>query len=163
MAKVAKFRFGKNAVIRVAPITVVAADGTVTKPATDTFKQLCLAKSVKIGLENGKVDIENFCTGGNTVSVRDGTQKGSMDLGESTWVEDDPALKIMEDASFAKTEIGGWVYVEVQPLGAGAGKPVYDLIIDVQKWELDIPSKGVITASHDIDVLEGPIKGILPA
>ncbi|MFB9990457.1 hypothetical protein ACFFLM_00425 [Deinococcus oregonensis] len=42
-------------------------------------------------------------------------------------------------------------------------KPVYDLVVDVKKWELSILSKGVITVSHDLSVLEGPIPGILPA
>lgn len=163
MPKVTKYRFGKNAIVRVAAITAVAADGTVTKPQASAFQVLCLANNVTFGLENGTVDVENFCTGGATVSVRDGTQTGSMSLGESTWVEDDASLDIMKDAAFSKTEQGGWVFVEILPLGAGAGKPVFDLIIDVRRWEMTIPSKGVITVTHELNVLEGPTEGELSA
>lgn len=154
-----KFRFGKNAILRAAPVTAFAADGSATKPAAASFKVLCLHQEVTIGLENGTIDIENFCTGGRTVSVRDGTKTGSMDLGETTWVEDDPVVKMMEDAAFSETETGGNVWIEVLPLGVGAGKPAYDLLIDVLAWELGIPSKGVITVTHELTVLEGPDRG----
>ncbi|WP_295818020.1 hypothetical protein [uncultured Deinococcus sp.] len=163
MPQAPKYRFGKNALIRVAAIATIAADGTVTKPATAAFKVLCLAKDTTFGLENGTVDIENFCTGGRTVSVRDGTQSGTMELGETTWAEDDDVLSLMEDAAFSEDEQGGWLYVEILPLGAGTGKPVFDLIIDVNTWSMSIPSKGVITVEHGLTVIEGPIRGTVAA
>ncbi|UQN10367.1 hypothetical protein [Deinococcus sp. QL22] len=157
-----KFRFGKNAIIRVAPVTAFTGE-LATKPATAAFKLLCLASEVTIGIENTTIDIENFCTGGRTISVRDGGRDGTMSLGETTWVEDDPAVVIMQTAAFAETETGGLVYVEVLPLGAGAGKPVFDLVVDVRTWELTVPSKGVITATHELSVQEGPLPGVIPA
>ena len=123
----------------------------------------CLEIKFALGRWNGTVDVENFCTGGATVSVRDGTQTGSMSLGESTWVEGEASLEVMKDAAFNTSEQGGWVYVEILPLGAGAGKPVFDLIIDVRRWEMTIPSKGVITVTHELNVLEGPTEGELSA
>ncbi|MFB9990456.1 hypothetical protein ACFFLM_00420 [Deinococcus oregonensis] len=110
-----KFRFGKNFIIRVAAVTTLAADGSATKPEAANFKLFCLPKDAKIGIENTTVDIENFCTGGRTISVRDGGKNGSMDLGETTWVEDDAAVVILQDAAFAETEAGGYVYFEVLP------------------------------------------------
>ncbi|MBZ9753006.1 hypothetical protein K7W42_19390 [Deinococcus sp. HMF7604] len=159
----AKYRFGKNSVVRVAPIPSgsIAADGTVTKPVTGNFKVLCLHNSVSVGLENGTIDLENFCTGGKTVSVRDGTQQGSLEIANVTWVEDDLAVKILEDAAFSGSETGGWVYFEVQPLGSGTGKPIYDLIVDVLSWRLTTPAKGTITVEHqNLSVLEGPTRGV---
>lgn len=161
MPKIPVYRFGKNAVIRAAPLAPgdVAADGTVTKPLAATFKVFCLPNSVEIGVSNSTVSIENFCTGGQTVNVRDGGQEGTMTIGESNWTEGDEVLGYFEDAAFADTPTGGWIYIEVAPLGVGAGKPVYDLIIDVRGWTMSIPSKGVITVTHDLAVLEGPIPG----
>ena len=53
---------------------------------------------------------------------------------------------------------------EVLPLGIGAGKPVFDLIIDVLEWDLEMPSKGAITVKHqNISVLEGPTEGVQAA
>ncbi len=161
MPKIPVYRFGKNAVILAAAIaaTAIAADGTVTKPATADFKVFCLPSSVEIGVSNSTVPIENFCTGGQTVNVRDGGQEGTMTIGESTWSEGDPVLDVFEAAAFADTPEGGWVYISVAPLGVGVGKPVYDLIIDVRAWTMTIPSKGVITVGHELAVLEGPIPG----
>jgi hypothetical protein len=159
----AKFRFGKKTILRVAPIIAFAADGTPTKPAAASFVVLCQHNEVKVGLQNGKFDLENFCTGGRTISVRDGTQTGTLDFGNLTWVEDDPAVKMMEDAAFSTTETGGNVWVEVLPLGAGVGKPFFTLIIDVEEWELTSPSKGAITAAHKVTVIDGPQRGALPA
>lgn len=158
-----KYRFGKNTVVRAAKVIAFAADGTATKPDAGTFKVLCLHQEVTIGLENGKVDLENFCTGGRTVSVRDGTKTGSMDLGNTTWVEDDDVLQMMEDAAFTEVEGDSLIWVEVAPLGLGVGKPVYDLVIDVDSWELSNPSKGVITVAHELSVTEGPMRGVQAA
>jgi chorismate synthase len=158
-----KFRFGKNAIIRTAPVVAFATSGEATKPSASAFKLLCLAQDATIGIENTTIDIENFCTGGRTISVRDGGKNGTMSLGNTTWVEDDEAVLMMQEAAFAEDETGGLVYVEVLPLGAGVGKPVFDLVIDVRTWELSIPSKGVITVAHELSVLEGPIPGTLSA
>lgn len=161
----AKYRFGKNAVVRIAPIPAgsIAADGTVSKPAPGDFEVLCLPNSVSIGLQNGSIDLENFCTGGKTIKVRDGTQNGTFEISESNWIEDDAALEILEDAVQSTAETGGWVYVEVLPLGIGSGKPSYDLIVDVMEWSMTIPSKGFITVqTQNISVLEGPLKGVQP-
>lgn len=159
-----KYRFGKNAILRVAAVIAFGADGSATKPAANSFKVLCAHKQVTVGLENGTVDIENFCTGGRTISVRDGTQSGTLSLGDDiTWVEDDDVLKILEDAAFAATETGGIVWIEVLPLGVGATKRVFDLVVDVKTWEIDIPVKGVVTVSHELTVLEGPLRGVQPA
>ncbi len=158
-----KFRFGKNAILRVAAVTAFAANGSATKPLAANFKLLCLAAEVTIGIENTTIDIENFCTNGRTISVRDGGRDGTMSLGNTTWVEDDAAVVIMQAAAFADSETGGLVFVEVLPLGAGVGKPVFDLVIDVRTWELTIPSKGVITVAHELSVQEGPIPGVLAA
>ncbi|WP_394649569.1 hypothetical protein [uncultured Deinococcus sp.] len=154
-----KYRFGKNTVLTAAPVIAFAADGSATKPGAAAFKVLCLHQEVSVGLENGTMDIENFCTGGRTVSVRDGTQSGTMDLGNTTWVEDDDVLKMFEDAAFSKTETGGYVWIQVCPLGIGSGKPVYDLLIDVRTWKITSPAKGAITVEHDLSVLEGPTRG----
>lgn len=161
-----KYRFGKNAVVRIAAIPVgsIAADGTVTKPAAGDFKVFCLHNNVSIGIANATFDLENFCTGGKTIKVRDGTKDGRMTIADAQWVENDDALEILKDAVFSNTETGGWVYVEVLPLGIGAGKPVFDLIIDVLEWDLEMPSKGAITVKHqNISVLEGPTEGVQPA
>ncbi len=87
------FRFGKNAVVKVAAAT--PADGT--KPAAaDAFKVLCLTNEVTIGLSNGTITLENFCTGGADVEVPDGTTTGKVELGDATWTEADPALILLE-------------------------------------------------------------------
>jgi len=156
-----KFRFGVKTITRVAPIIAYASDGTPTKPAAGTFQTLCRGNSIEVGLENGTVDIENFCTGGRTISVRDGSKNGTLGgFDGMTWTEDDPALMLMEAAVFDTTETGGNVWVQVMPLGVGTGKPVYDLQIDVRKWVLKAPSKGVITVDHEVYVQQGPDKGI---
>ncbi|MGY2892478.1 hypothetical protein [Deinococcus sp. UYEF24] len=159
-----KFRFGNRTIIRVAAIIAFASDGTATKPVAGTFQTLCRGNSIEVGLENGTMDIENFCTNGRTVSVRDGTQTGTLGgFDAMTWTEDDPALMAMEAAAFSTVENGGAMWVQVMPLGMGVGKPVYDIQIDVRKWTLKAPSKGVVTVDHEVYVQEGPAKGLQAA
>lgn len=157
-----KFRFGKNAVILAAAITssMVSASGQITKPGPNAFTQFCLPREVTIGSEAGTTDIESFCTQGQTISVRDGSTKGTLNLGEVLWVEDDPVLQMLDAAYEAEDEVETQVFMSVLPLGAGVGKPVFDFVVQVNKWELKIPSKGLITATYDFAVLEGPNRGI---
>ena len=151
------YRFGKNAVLRVAP---GMADGS--KPLAASFKVLCLVKDVSIALTNGKISLENFCTGGNTIDIPDGTSMGEMTIGEANWTEADPALLLMEAAAqnTAGTETGNDVWFEVCPLGIGTTKPVYDVPAWVEKWELKMPDKGVITVNHTINVYGKPQPGV---
>lgn len=150
-----KFRFGKNAVLEVAPAT---AQGAEPPLADASWKVLCLTKEVKIARENGTETIENFCTNGQEIEVADGSSKGTMDLGETLWVEDDPVLQMIETACFSSDENGTTLYMHVYPIGKGAGKPYYKLTVQVKKWELTMPSKGTIKVDHDINVIEGPTK-----
>lgn len=156
-----KFTFGKNAAIRLAAITaaMVSGSGQITKPTPDKFLDFCLPKEVTIGSEAGTTDIESFCTKGQTISVRDGSTKGTLNLGEVLWVEDDPVLTVLDGAYEATNEVETQVYIEVLPTGVGAGKTVFDFVVQVNKWEMKIPSKGLITATYDFAVLEGPIRG----
>lgn len=151
-----QYRFGKNAVVRVAP---GMADGT--KPLAASFKVLCLVKDVSIGLTNGKISLENFCTGGNTIDIPDGTSMGSMTIGTANWTEGDLSLMIMEAAAqnTLGTDTGNDVWAEVCPLGIGTGKPLYDLPIWVEKWDLKIPDKGVITVDYGVSVYGKPQPG----
>jgi len=153
------FRFGKNAVVKVAAAT--PADGT--KPAAaDAFKVLCLTNEVTIGLSNGTITLENFCTGGADVEVPDGTTTGKVELGDATWTEADPALILLEAAAFNSTgaQYSGYVWFEVMPLGAGTTKPVYDILVFVKEWSMKTPSKGVITVQHALLAQGAPNKGV---
>lgn len=164
MAK-AKFRFGKNTVTRVVPITQYdPATGEAVKPAADAFKVLCVTDEISFGFQHGTFDLENFCTGGNTQTVRDGSKEGSVEFGDLTWVEDDPAVKILEDAAYSDTETGGDVWMEVLPLGLGLNKPVYDMGFQVNSWEMTVPAKGAITVAHnEINVFKIPERGTTAA
>lgn len=111
-----KVTFGKNAIIRIAKITagLIAADGTVTKPDSDSFRNFCLPREITFGGKHGKIDIESFCTGGRTVSMKDGSYQGTLDLGEVYWTEDDPAIILLEGAAQdLVSETGGYVWFEV--------------------------------------------------
>ena len=156
-----KVTFGKNAIIRIAKITagLIAADGTVTKPSPEQFRNFCLPKEISFGGKHGKIDIESFCTGGRTVSMKDGSYQGTLDLGEVYWTEDDPAIILLEGAAQDTiNETGGYVWFEVLPTGVGAGKIAYDFLVDVDEWNNKIPSKGLITATYNLAVLEGPTR-----
>lgn len=164
-----QFRFGRNAIVRIAPVTPVDASGNATKPDAAAFQVLCAHNELTFGFEHTTMDIENFCTNGKTVAVRDGGMDATLEFGDITWVETDAAITIMKNAAFngvtdAPTETGGMVWVEILPLGTGLSKPVFDLVIDVLSWEMTIPAKGAITVAHNtITVLEGPDEGTTPA
>lgn len=156
-----KFTFGKNAVIRIAAITaaLVSGSGTITKPDPEAFLEFCLPKEVTIGSEAGTTDIESFCTKGQTISVRDGSTKGTLGLGEILWVDGDPVLDILDAAYDAEEEVETQIFVEVLPTGVGEGKLSFDFVAQVNKWEMTIPAKGLVTSTYDFAVLEGPIRG----
>ena len=164
MAK-ATFRFGKNAVTRVAPITEYdPVTGDAKKPAADAFKVLCVTDEVSFGFQHGTFDLENFCTGGDTQTVRDGSREGEVEFGDLTWSENDPAVKILEDAAYSDTETGGDVWMEVLPLGLGPSKPVFDMAFQVNSWRMTLPAKGAIAVEHnEINVFKIPERGTTPA
>lgn len=149
----AEFRFGKNSRIEIAPMT---EDGT--EPAASEFVHFCLTNRVTIGLSKGTVTIENFCIGGST-EVPDGTQTGELEFGDTTWTENDPAVKMLEDAAFANDERGSQLFYRVYPLGKGAGKPVFRGILSVNEWSLLTPVTGVITVTNGVNALGAPERG----
>lgn len=148
-----EIRFGKNARIEIAPYT----DGT--EPGAGAYLHFCMTDSVAIGGEKGTETINNFCTGGNDVDVLDGSEKGSVEFGDSSWTEDDPALAIFKAANKNKTENGSKVHYRVYPIGKGEGKPVYRGIFQVQNWKLTIPSKGTIKIANGVTALGVPEEG----
>ncbi|KQR40746.1 hypothetical protein [Deinococcus sp. Leaf326] len=155
--KKAEFRFGKNARIEVAPY------GTGTEPTTPTaWKLFCLTSSVSVGLDKGTVSIDTFCTEGS-VDVPDGSSKGSLEFGETTWTEKDEAIKLLEDAAFDDTEDGGKAFYRIYPLGKGVGKPVYRGVMSVMNWKLDTPSTGVIKVTNGVTVEGKPERGVVKA
>ena len=110
-----QFRFGKNARIEIAPYT----DGT--EPAAGDFINFCLTNQVEVGLTNGTITIDTFCSGGE-VEVPDGSQTGELTFGDTTWTEDDDALQLLEDAAFSKVENGTKVHYRIYTAGQGAGQ-----------------------------------------
>ncbi|GAA5513646.1 hypothetical protein Dcar01_02390 [Deinococcus carri] len=153
MAQDVKVRFGKNARIEVAPYT----DGS--EPPAAAWQHLCLTNRVSLGGEKGTETFENFCTEGNEVEVLDGSEKGTLEFGDTTWTEDDAALAVLKKASKAKTEDGSKVHYRVFPLGKGEGKPVFRGIFQVKNWKLDVPSKGLIKIENGVTPLGVPEEG----
>jgi len=156
MADDVQFRFGKNARIEIAPYT----DGT--EPAAGAFINFCLTNQVEVGLTNGTITIDTFCTGGE-IEVPDGSQTGELTFGDTTWTEDDDALKLLEDAAFSKVENGSKVHYRIYPLGKAVGKPVWRGILNATGVKLTIPSKGVIKMAVTPKAQGAPERGTVGA
>ena len=152
------FRFGKNAVAKVTPADPATGARVTTANASKVF---CLTNKITIGLSNGTITIENFCTGGSDTEVPDGSQTGKLEFGDTQWTENDPALGIMETAARNETQAtyGGMVWFDIYPLGMATGKPMYSIQAFVKEWNMDIPSKGTITVSHAVTAQTIPVKG----
>jgi len=153
------FRFGKGSVTKVTPADPTTGARVTTANAS---KVLCLTNKVTVGVSNGTTTIENFCTGGTDVEVPDGSQTGKVEFGDTQWTENDPALALMETAARneAGTTYGGYVWLDIYPLGTTSGKLMYSVQVFVKEWTLDVPSKGVITVAHTVTAQAIPVKGV---
>lgn len=157
--QVPTFRFGRNAVTEITPADPATGAKVIT---TGASKLLCLANKVTIGLSNGTITIENFCTGGQDIEVPDGSKTGKLEFGDTQWTEADASLAIMEAAARNEENepYGGYVYVDVYPIGKGTGKLMYTILAFVKEWTLDMPSKGTVTVTHAVTAQGIPEKGV---
>jgi hypothetical protein len=150
----AQYTFAKEAVIMIAPVLTAG-----TKPAANTFKELCMIAQIGFGFENFVETIANFCEKGNESEVASGGSKGFVNIGDGMWHEDYVAtgepLHTMEQAAINKTQ----VYMEIRPVGTGTGEVVYECPITVKKWEMTLEPKKMIMVKHDISTVGVPVKG----
>ncbi|WP_293913736.1 hypothetical protein [Deinococcus sp.] len=146
------FRFGKNARIEIAPYT------NGTEPAVGDFLNFCLTNQVEVGLTNGSITIDSFCSEGD-VEVPDGSQTGILTFGDTTWAEDDLSLKLLENAAFSKNENGQKVHYRIYPVGKAVGKPVWRGLFNAADVKLMIPSKGIIKMIVTPKVQGAPERG----
>lgn len=147
------FRFGKNARMEIArPLDGMEA------PALNDYVYFCLTNQISIGLSKGSVTIDTFCTGGE-VEVPDGSSTGTLEFGDTTWAENDAALKILEDAAFSDTEDGSTLFYAVYPIGKKEGAPMFRGQLMVNEWKLDMPSKGVIKVTNGVRAYGKPERG----
>lgn len=149
------FRFGKNARMEIAK----PLDG-MEAPALKDYTYFCLTNQISIGLNKGSVTIDTFCTGGE-VEVPDGSSTGTLEFGDTTWAENDAALKILEDAAFSETEDGSTLYYAVYPIGKKENAPMFRGRLMVNEWKLDMPSKGVIKVTNGVRAYGKPERGTL--
>ena len=128
----AKFTRGKLAVLHVA----LANQGDLTaEPAVGARMHLCATNSIKIGFGGKKIDFQNFCTSGNTVSVP-GNKEPKLEIGEAQWADDDASLQMMENAGRDDQYVWYWYY----PKGVAAGKG-YKGVMLVNKLGDDQPQR----------------------
>ncbi|GAA3995213.1 hypothetical protein GCM10022631_01720 [Deinococcus rubellus] len=138
----AKYTLGKSAVLQIA---LVASQTPDTPPSTPAdWKTLVVTNEIKIGLDTKTITFEDFETGGGDFEIPVGLTP-SLAIGEAQWTEDDVPLGMMETA----IRNGDDLWYTAYPKGIVNGKG-YRGKLKVKKWEMTMPSGGLITVAHDL-------------